>query len=171
MANNSNLLQKWGISLRPRLHRPRAKLPEDLRSHDRTWEQTGIQVQNPKAHWTGQALPGHNRPYRPRKIICMQELLLNVFGGLVLSRGVPRIAIPAAIYRSARAPEHSCKWRPGSQPSYRPPNFWILYGDSYHGSGNDYTMDAAFLLTVGSSLLTVELFYLQLTILAFCLQF
>ena len=27
-ANNSNLLQKWGISLRPRLHRPRAKLPE-----------------------------------------------------------------------------------------------------------------------------------------------
>ena len=27
-ANNSNLLQKWGISLRPRLHRPRAKLPD-----------------------------------------------------------------------------------------------------------------------------------------------
>ena len=32
------------------------------------------------------------------------------------------------------------------------------------------TKDAAFLLTVGSFLLTVELFYLQLTILAFCLQ-
>ena len=30
-AKNSNLLQKWGISLRPRLHRPRAKLPEYFR--------------------------------------------------------------------------------------------------------------------------------------------
>ena len=28
--NNSNLLRKWGISLRPRLHRPRVKLPEFL---------------------------------------------------------------------------------------------------------------------------------------------
>ena len=27
-GNDCNLLQKWGISLRPRLHRPRAKLPE-----------------------------------------------------------------------------------------------------------------------------------------------
>ena len=27
-----NLLQKWGISLRPRLHRPRAKLPDPFRS-------------------------------------------------------------------------------------------------------------------------------------------
>ena len=30
-ANNSNLLQKWGISLQPRLHRPRAKLPDTIR--------------------------------------------------------------------------------------------------------------------------------------------
>ena len=27
-ANNCNLLEKWGISLRPRLHRPRWELPE-----------------------------------------------------------------------------------------------------------------------------------------------
>ena len=29
-GNDCNLLQKWGISLRPRLHRPRAKLPDKL---------------------------------------------------------------------------------------------------------------------------------------------
>ena len=27
-ANDCNLLKKWGISLRPRLHRPRSELPE-----------------------------------------------------------------------------------------------------------------------------------------------
>ena len=27
-GNDCNLLQRWGTSLRPRLHRPRAKLPE-----------------------------------------------------------------------------------------------------------------------------------------------
>ena len=27
-GTDCNLLQKWGISLRPRLHRPRAKLPD-----------------------------------------------------------------------------------------------------------------------------------------------
>ena len=37
-ANNCNLLQKRGISLRPRLHRPRAQLPEfhGSRSHKET---------------------------------------------------------------------------------------------------------------------------------------
>ena len=37
-------------------------------------------------------------------------------------------------------------------------------------SPNDYVLDAAFLLTVGSFLLTVELFYLRMTMLAFYLQ-
>ena len=37
------------------------------------------------------------------------------------------------------------------------------------GSGKELSLDAAFLLTVGSLLLTVELFYLQLTSLAFLL--
>ena len=32
-ANDCNLLGKWGISLRPRLHRPRSELPEILRDH------------------------------------------------------------------------------------------------------------------------------------------
>ena len=36
-------------------------------------------------------------------------------------------------------------------------------------ASNHIPMDAAFLLTIGSFLLTVELFYLQLTILAFLL--
>ena len=31
-ANNSNVQQKWGISLRPRLHRPRAELPDFTRA-------------------------------------------------------------------------------------------------------------------------------------------
>ena len=29
-ASNSNLLQKWGVSLRPRLHGPRAKLSDTI---------------------------------------------------------------------------------------------------------------------------------------------
>ena len=33
---NCNLLQEWGISLRPRLHRPRAKLPEPRANEPQT---------------------------------------------------------------------------------------------------------------------------------------
>ena len=32
-ANNCNLLEKWGFSLRPRLHQPHVKLPEKWRPH------------------------------------------------------------------------------------------------------------------------------------------
>ena len=64
--NNSNLLQKWGISLQPRLHRPRAKLPDsrpwehDLGGHGRVWRQNNCDIFGKKQRvpiWCRYTLP------------------------------------------------------------------------------------------------------------------